>query len=202
MISKKNTKKVSSEAKTELLHPIETNGKTQIINSNIKPSISEQNRENYRSVDESNKTEIIFQDTMLGQEETATKTSIIYPNNEKDKTLIVNHEDYIERKDYHPILHLCDKENGGRIFETPINDDIVLGRKREFCDLLIDYDRTVSSRQCRFYVKGDKLYISDMGGTNQTYLNNRPLSEDRDLVNGDVIGAGRINLHVSIIETD
>lgn len=97
------------------------------------------------------------------------------------------------------VLHLVDRENGGRVFEKVVKDVIIIGRKCELCDIAIDYDKTVSSRQCKVYIKNKKLYVSDLGGTNITYLNDKPLREDALLNTGDVLGFGRINLRVTLL---
>jgi hypothetical protein len=96
------------------------------------------------------------------------------------------------------ILRLVDKENGGKAFERIVHDTLVIGRKNELCDLAISYDKTVSSRQCRVYIKNRKLYVTDLGGTNITYLNDKPVKEDLPLVTGDVLGFGRLNLRVTV----
>lgn len=97
------------------------------------------------------------------------------------------------------VLHLVDRENGGRVFEKVVKEVIIIGRKYELCDIAIDYDKTVSSRQCKVYIKNKKLYVSDLGGTNITYLNDKPLREDAILNTGDVLGFGRINLRVTLL---
>lgn len=96
------------------------------------------------------------------------------------------------------ILRLLDKENGGRVFEKIITDVLVIGRKSELCDLAISYDKTVSSRQCKVFIKRRRLYVTDLGGTNITYLNGKPLNEEVVLNSGDVLSLGRINLRVTI----
>jgi hypothetical protein len=99
------------------------------------------------------------------------------------------------------ILKLVDKENGGKAFERTIDNVLVIGRKRELCDLSINYDRTVSSRQCKIYIKNKKLYIADLGGTNITYLNDKPLHDDALIEDGNVLGFGRLNFRVYIKKT-
>ncbi len=96
------------------------------------------------------------------------------------------------------ILRLLDKENGGRVFEKVITDVLIIGRKSELCDLAISYDKTISSRQCKVFIKRGKLYVTDLGGTNMTYLNGKPLSEEAPLSTGDVLSLGRINLRATV----
>jgi pSer/pThr/pTyr-binding forkhead associated (FHA) protein len=96
------------------------------------------------------------------------------------------------------ILKLVDKDNNGRAFERIVTDALIIGRKRELSDIVIDYDKTVSSRQCKVYVKCDELYVADLKGTNCTYLNGKPVKEDMPLSSGDVLGLGRVNLRVTI----
>lgn len=70
--------------------------------------------------------------------------------------------------------------------------------KAELCNIVLDYEETVSSKQCKLTLRDGKIYVSDLGGTNRTYLNNHILSKDTLIEDEDVLGFGRINLKVQI----
>lgn len=118
-----------------------------------------------------------------------------------EKSLILQisrrNEAFEEKTGLSFILHLLDKDNNGRVFEKVVNDAVIIGRRSELCDIAIDYDKTVASRQCRVYIKYGELYVGDLGGTNCTYLNGKAVKEDMQLSSGDVLGLGRVNLRVT-----
>ena len=96
------------------------------------------------------------------------------------------------------ILRLLDRENGGRVFEKTVTDVLVIGRKSELCDLAISYDKTISARQCKVFIKRRKLYVTDLGGTNITHLNGYPIEGEKPISSGDVLSLGRINLRITV----
>lgn len=56
-------------------------------------------------------------------------------------------------------------------------------------DVRID-DPFASSAHARLFVRGEYMYIEDMGSTNGTYLNRRPLRRAERLGDGDTIRIG------------
>lgn len=90
-------------------------------------------------------------------------------------------------------IKLLDEKNGKEFFYD-LEDTCIIGRRDDMCDIVLDYDRTVSSRQCKLHLYEGKIYITDLGGTNQTYLNNRMLKETTVLHEGDLLGLGRVDL--------
>lgn len=96
-------------------------------------------------------------------------------------------------------LQLLDEVNGGKVFSYILYHTAVIGRKPEWCDIIIDYDRTVSSKHCKLYLQEDKVYVSDLGSVNQTYVNDRAVKEDTVVEDGDVLGIGRVNLIIHIV---
>ncbi len=94
---------------------------------------------------------------------------------------------------------LLDKKND-RVFRYDLMDTCIIGRRAELCDIVLDYDRTVSSRQCRLYVSEGMILLADMGGTNRTYLNHQLLKEPAIVQDGDTIGFGRVDLIIRIYD--
>lgn len=136
------------------------------------------------------------QTEMIGTERSySNETEFIHSENNSEGELSI----LSLPKRVNSVLRLVDKENGGKLFEKVVKDVIIIGRRYELCDIAIDYDKTVSSRQCKVYIKNKKLYVSDLGGTNITYLNDKPLREDALLNTGDVLGLGRVNLRVTLL---
>lgn len=165
--------------------------RTEMLKSNSTGTYDAEKTECIRTGDlihtEHNKTEIISNKNL--PKETY--------NQEIERTVYVNRE-LMKQEMFAPVVHLVDRNNNGRAFEKVINGCIVIGRKKELCDIVIDYDNTVSSRQCRLYTEDNEVYVVDLGGTNKTYLNDIPVTGDTVIHSGDVLGFGRIDLHVTI----
>ncbi len=69
-----------------------------------------------------------------------------------------------------------------------LSDDVTIGRAAT-AGVRID-DPYASSAHARLFARGDGRYIEDMGSTNGTYLNGRPLRRAERLEPGDVIRIG------------
>lgn len=96
-------------------------------------------------------------------------------------------------------LILRDINDSYRIFEVTLTaNGVVIGRSPEFCNVVIDYDKSVSRRHCRISLKNGQAYIEDLSSGNKTYINGRELHNESVLNNADVIKLGRIGLKVTI----
>lgn len=91
-------------------------------------------------------------------------------------------------------------ERNDKSFLWSLSDTVVIGRKADGCDIVISYDKTVSSKQCKIYMHKDKLYVADLEGTNRTYLNDQMLTEATILKDGDILGLGRVNLTFRLLK--
>ncbi|MDD6207598.1 MAG: FHA domain-containing protein [Clostridiales bacterium] len=150
------------------------------------------------SSEEMEPTEIIGMNKIPEQNQENRENQEYQEYDNYEKTVFFDRERV--EKVYHPIIRLLDEKNGGKVYEKVVDGCIVIGRKRELCDIVLDYDNTVSSRQCRIYTEDDQLYLTDLGGTNCTYLNNNKVEEDMLLADGDIIGFGRLDLRLTIID--
>jgi pSer/pThr/pTyr-binding forkhead associated (FHA) protein len=74
----------------------------------------------------------------------------------------------------------------GTVFE--IGDGATLGRSPS-SDIRVD-DPFASSAHARIFPRGEFMYIEDMGSTNGTYLNGRPLRRPEQLKVADVVRIG------------
>lgn len=54
----------------------------------------------------------------------------------------------------------------------------------------------VSGRHARFTLMGQNLFVEDLGSTNGTYVNGRPISEPVALKNNDVVTVGDVAIRV------
>lgn len=101
---------------------------------------------------------------------------------------------------------IVNDENGSSQYELLFGKQLV-GRKNKSkkCDIMVDTDDMQMSRN-HFYIdvrasnEGVNFMLSDAGSSNQTWLNNRKIDKNDNLLkNGDVILAGNTNI---IFRTD
>ena len=72
----------------------------------------------------------------------------------------------------------------------PLKDpkDFTVGRE-DGNDIVVPLDN-VSRKHCRFHAKGDKIYLSDLGSTNGTTLNDEEINKETALRSGDLVKVG------------
>ncbi len=71
----------------------------------------------------------------------------------------------------------------------PIEDYIVVGRKKEVCHVVID-DDSVSKKHCEFSYSDGQYYVRDLDSANGTFVNGDKVDKRR-LRSGDKIRIGR-----------
>ncbi len=79
----------------------------------------------------------------------------------------------------------------GQMFELS-QDEITIGRSDDRTICL--KDPTVSTLHCKVTRNGDKYVIADAGSTNGTKVNGKPLAEEYELQNGDIVRVGAFEL--------
>lgn len=82
------------------------------------------------------------------------------------------------------------EHSGTRRFEGVC--PVVVGRSSE-CDLLV-LDPEVSRKHARFDAQNGVVYVSDVGSSNGTFLNERRLDEAIEVRPGDIIDVGTTRL--------
>jgi pSer/pThr/pTyr-binding forkhead associated (FHA) protein len=90
-----------------------------------------------------------------------------------------------------------------RILEPPeysdlsfeLTDDVTIGRAQG-CSIALQYDNFLSLIHARIFVKDNKLWIEDLGSTNGTFLNDKPLKGPAQIKRGDVVQLGSTTLEV------
>lgn len=73
-------------------------------------------------------------------------------------------------------------------------NEVVIGRAPQ-CDLHI-IDETVSSRHGQLYFKLNQWWYEDLGSSNGSFLNQRPIKTATVLTDGDELQLGKVNLMV------
>lgn len=103
-----------------------------------------------------------------------------------------------EEIEYTPLLTFVDVNNPERTYEYRLEGCMVVGRVPEYSDIALPDEPTVSSRQCRLYTEGKYVYVTDLDGTNTTYLNNKKVTDDFLVRDGDVLGFGNVDFYIRI----
>lgn len=97
-------------------------------------------------------------------------------------------------------LILTDLTHPGRSFDIPISSGIVVvGRgSQDGCQVLIDYDKSVSHRHCQIHVENGQMKIQDLGSKNKTYVDDREVIQETVLNSGSIIKLGKVKLKVEL----
>ena len=84
------------------------------------------------------------------------------------------------------MLILTDVNYPTRRFEVPINGTVVVGRSREDgCQIVLDYDKSVSRRHCQIRLDGTQMKVKDLGSRNKTFL-----GDDQEIIGEVAISSG------------
>lgn len=106
-------------------------------------------------------------------------------------------EDDVSEKKRSVILR--DIADSMRMFEVQLTSSgMIIGRSSDFSNIVIDYDKSVSRKHCRIFLKNGQVYIEDLSSGNKTYLNNVEISSPTVINNSDEIKIGRTRLKVTI----
>jgi hypothetical protein len=90
-----------------------------------------------------------------------------------------------------PTLEILEGPGRGRVIDLSAQRPSTVGRSSG-CEIVLE-DLSISTRHCRIELDREGWVVSDLGSTNGTYLNERPVSR-RPIVNGDVVRIGETSL--------
>lgn len=91
---------------------------------------------------------------------------------------------------------LQDRNDSTKIYACEATDSGIMGRETASCCMVIEDDKSVSRRHCRFTCHLDGWYVEDMGSYNHTILNGREVRSAEKLRNGDLLKLGAVELVV------
>ncbi|MZP29821.1 VWA domain-containing protein [Heliobacterium undosum] len=91
---------------------------------------------------------------------------------------------------------LMDRMDPTPHYERNLVDRIVIGKRTEWCDLVIDGDEGIDKRHCELLLEDDIVIINDLGTGGRTWVNGVPISERHRLYSGDLILLGRTELRI------
>ena len=123
----------------------------------------------------------------------------------EDRTMVIQDEDPFSTGTVNSVsvpearIRLTDVQNPIRVQETVFTGNVKIGRSPQYNQLVLDYDRTVSSRHCEVYFRDGDYYIRDLGSSNGTWVDDRHIEEETVISSGAVLRLGRLELIFEII---
>lgn len=95
-------------------------------------------------------------------------------------------------------LVLRDNARPSSMFKVPIRDVIRIGRKD--ADIVIDYDKYISARQCEIIRRGASMYIRDLKSANGTYYEEIQVHDQEiPIFSGGTIRIGQSKFTITIV---
>lgn len=101
-----------------------------------------------------------------------------------------------EAKTYQLIL--TDISNAARSFQMPMQGTVIIGRKPQEANLVIDFDKSVSGKHCQISERNGKFYIKDLQSANGTFVNDSRILSEVEIHSGCRITLGRVIMKVEI----
>ena len=93
---------------------------------------------------------------------------------------------------------LEDRSDPTKLFRASCGDKLILGRGKNACDVVIDYDSSVSGRHCELYLRGERWFVRDLQSSNGTRVNDEKVYQEMELQSGDLLKMGRLEFQVRI----
>ncbi len=93
---------------------------------------------------------------------------------------------------------LTDINSPMKSFQAPLCQSVVIGRKGGQCDIVLDYEKSVSGRHCQITVRDGKFYICDLQSANGTYVNDSKVLTETEIVSGNIIKLGRLRMRFEV----
>ena len=93
---------------------------------------------------------------------------------------------------------LEDCMNPTRLFRVSCVERLIIGRNRNKCDVVIDYDDSVSGKHCELSVKDNCWYVRDLQSSNGTRVNHQKVFQELLLSSGDILQLGQLKLQVRL----
>lgn len=96
-------------------------------------------------------------------------------------------------------IMLTDIHYPERVYQRIVGQSLFIGSSQDM-DICIDYDRTVSRKQCEIVRSEEGIYIRNHSNSNITLLNGQALTVECWIDSGCVISMGRVEMRIDIWE--
>lgn len=97
------------------------------------------------------------------------------------------------------LLVLRDRSNPERIFRYPLDNPVIVGRNNDMVQIPVDYNLTVSGQHCEFYKRNNRFFIRDLNSANHTYLDERMINGESEIISGNIVRLGEVEFSVEIM---
>ncbi len=91
---------------------------------------------------------------------------------------------------------LEDRSDPTKLFRASCKDKLILGRGKNRCDIVIDYDDSVSGQHCELYLRGGQWVVRDLQSSNGTQVNDQKVYQEMELYSGDILKMGQLEFQV------
>lgn len=98
------------------------------------------------------------------------------------------------------LLVLQDVTDSNKFYGCGLTRPVILGREASSCDMVIEGDKSVSRKHCRFFCQGNTCYVEDMNSFNHTFLNGVMVDSPQRIQVGDRLRFGMAELVVAECE--
>lgn len=115
-------------------------------------------------------------------------------DDDDDRTYVI----WNNESTYHIIL--TDMNAMARRFQVPLEHSVVVGRKAGVCDIVLDYERSVSGRHCEISVRDGRFYLKDLQSANGTFVNGSKVLAETEIYSGSMIKLGRLEMKFEVRE--
>lgn len=97
-------------------------------------------------------------------------------------------------------LTLTDIHSPAKTFSVPIHPggSVLIGYKRDTCDIALDYDRSVSRQHCRITMRDSRFYIEDLHSSNGTYVGENRVVSETEIIPGCILTLGGLELRFDV----
>ncbi|MBO5474613.1 MAG: FHA domain-containing protein [Lachnospiraceae bacterium] len=93
---------------------------------------------------------------------------------------------------------LTDIHFSEKVFVTTLARNVIVGRKKGVCDIVLDYDKSVSNRHCEISVRCGKFYINDLRSSNGTFINGSRITSEVEIFTGNIVKLGRLEMKFEV----
>lgn len=138
-----------------------------------------------KNKNQNSETQLEFEETEKDKDE--EKTELL----EDNKTLILNRQDASKGEDIVNI-RLTDVKRPSVAIEYPLKNSVIIGREPGKSQIVFDYERSVSGKHCEISRSENKIFIQDLDSSNQTYVDEKLVTDKMELADECVIKMGRL----------
>jgi len=145
------------------------------------------NQDEFETLDDN-----ILRELEQNTRDTGDKTEMINSFHNDGSTVMIWNQNFTYQ------VVLTDVNSPAKSFRVPLNQSIIVGRKKGLCDIVLDYEKSVSGKHCEITVRDGKFYIKDLQSSNGTYVNGCKVLTESEIFSGNVLKFGRLEMRFEV----